>query len=342
MQDKFGRWDKIYVTAVEPILVMVLFAFHMWLAFFFFRIDIAPVAILSILSCMVYIIGAFFKGENKTQNVMFMVFCEIGVFSLMSTIILSFRSGFFLYALPLPLSSFIELTDKKRRKFMCIAISIAMFLMIPLAFICAPLVVEYRVRMEPYDYMFLVGNFVIIVASYVTNVYVYMQRTEKQATETKYKSEHDTLTGLYNRSFLSQHVRAAVRRGRLKGSLIMFDIDNFKRINDEYGHDVGDIALKKVSEMAQSLIREDDILVRWGGEEFVIYIAGMTLDKAAAKAEEIRTLISITPYHEEKRLTISLGVTAFAPGENFETAMKRADQNLYIAKETGKNKVVKN
>lgn len=150
MQDKLGRWDKIYGTAVEPILVLVLFAFHVWLSVFFFRIDIAPVAILSILSCLVYIIGALFKGENKTQNVMFMVFCEIGVFSLISTVILSFRSGFFLYALPLPLSSFIELTDKRRRKFIFIAVSIAMFLMIPLSFLCAPIVVEYRVRMEPY------------------------------------------------------------------------------------------------------------------------------------------------------------------------------------------------
>ena len=340
MRGLLAKLEKAYVKSSGPIFVVTVFLFHAWLATFFVRINIYPVAILSACSCLVYIVAPFVKSDNKEQTIIFIGFCEIAAFSILSTIFVSFECGFFLYAVPLPLSSFIEIEDRKRRKFFFIFSSIAMVVLAPLAYFLAPLNAAYIERMLPYNHSFLVGNFLVVVGTYATNVYVYMRKYDKENLAIKYDSEHDALTGMYNRNFINRYVKAAARRGGLDCAIIMFDIDNFKKINDEFGHDVGDIALKKVSGIAKSLVREEDIPVRWGGEEFVLYIKGMSFEKAIEKAEEIRAHIAATPYHEDKHLTISSGVTVIKKRESFAVAMKRADENLYTAKTTGKNKVV--
>lgn len=340
MKITIDRLRKIYFSSSGPIFIVMSFVFHAWLASFFIRINILPVAVLSIMSCCTYVVPFFMKKENLEQNTIFLVFCEIGVFSLLSTMILSMRSGFFLYCLPLPLSSFIEINDTKRKKYIFISATIAMLLLVPLSDLARGFFEVYRERMEPYNYTFLLGNFFVVVASYAVNVYVYIRVRERMVKATRYEADHDALTGLYNRNYYDRYLEISERSGGLKGCYIMIDIDNFKSINDKFGHDVGDIALKTVARVAGRLIREKDILVRWGGEEFVLFIEGMPLDDAVVKAEIIRNAIEHTAFHESEYLTVSIGVTEIRDSEDSSTALKRADENLYVAKTTGKNKVV--
>lgn len=340
MKITISKLRKIYFSSSGPIFIGLSFLFHVWLASFFIRINILPVAVLSIMSCLAYIVPFFMKKENLEQNTMFLVFCEIGVFSLVSTMILSMRSGFFLYCLPLPLSSYIEINDVKRKKGIFISSTIAMLLLVPLSDLAKDVFAVYRERMEPYNYTFLLGNFFVVVASYAVNVYVYMRVRERMVKETKYEADHDALTGLYNRNFFDRYLKISEEGGGAKGCYIMIDIDNFKSINDRYGHDVGDIALRTVARITGRLIRGNDILVRWGGEEFVLFIEGMPLDDAVVKAEIIRNAIEHTAYHESEHLTVSLGVTEVRDSEDSSVTLKRADENLYVAKTTGKNKVV--
>ena len=317
-------WEKIkrvYSASSGPIFIVGCFWIHVWFIWFFLRIGILPIAIISCISCLVYLLPLVMKKEDLEQNVIFLIFCEISVFSLIATMILSMRCGFFIYCLPLPLTSYIEITNLKRRKFLFLSTTIAMLLLVPLSDLAEGLFSVYRQRMAPYEYMFLIGNFFIVVAAYAINVYVYMKQREHTAKEIKYKSEHDALTGLHNRTYFYQYVADALRKGSFAGCFIMVDIDNFKKINDQNGHDVGDMALQTVARTVKGMVRENDLFVRWGGEEFVVFIERMSLEDATEKAEYIREAVAGTEYRESKYLTVSVGVTEIRDEEGYEAAL---------------------
>jgi diguanylate cyclase (GGDEF)-like protein len=125
-------------------------------------------------------------------------------------------------------------------------------------------------------------------------------------------------------------------------SLIMGDIDSFKQINDTYGHDMGDVALKSVTAIFRQSIGNDDVICRWGGEEFLLLING---DGARATfiAETVRKKVEenlIVFKGTELKFTMTLGVTYYKPGYDLDSLIKQADNNMYYGKRHGKNQVV--
>jgi diguanylate cyclase (GGDEF)-like protein len=154
----------------------------------------------------------------------------------------------------------------------------------------------------------------------------------------------DSLTGLNNRRHffdLATHLFDHSIRYRETFSIILFDLDNFKQINDTYGHIAGDEVLRALSAICRHLVRKVDVIARYGGEEFVIALPMAGLDQAAMIAERLREEIEQTSfaYHNQSiRLTISLGVAAYLGIEDtLESVLERADQALYLAKQTGRN-----
>lgn len=124
-------------------------------------------------------------------------------------------------------------------------------------------------------------------------------------------------------------------------SLIMFDIDHFKSVNDTYGHDVGDAVLREISQLVRDNIRDQDTLARWGGEEFMVLSANSTMKRARRVAERLRTAVeSFSFTGVPRQVTSSFGVALHVSGETADELVKRADEALYEAKETGRNKVV--
>lgn len=124
-------------------------------------------------------------------------------------------------------------------------------------------------------------------------------------------------------------------------SFILFDIDNFKQVNDTYGHSAGDEVIVSIIKYARNIIRKDDILARWGGEEFVIIMPNAKLNEATELATRVREQISLIKHiHIKQNITCSFGVTAFVKGDTTKSITRRADQLLYLAKEYGKNRVV--
>lgn len=153
----------------------------------------------------------------------------------------------------------------------------------------------------------------------------------------------DHLTQSYNRFKWDEDCASEIERAKATGadlSLISFDIDHFKRINDTYGHDIGDKTLIDVVKVAHSAMRTMDSLYRTGGEEFAVLLPGTNINAGAHLAERIRAAIEQHDFEQVGAVTISLGVTQFngAPDTGEEFA-KRADQALYHSKETGRNKV---
>jgi diguanylate cyclase (GGDEF)-like protein len=159
----------------------------------------------------------------------------------------------------------------------------------------------------------------------------------------------DELTGVMSYSKLMEslehQVERAVRRGHERSplSLIMSDLDFFKKVNDTYGHMVGDLVLQHLARRIKSATRDFDIIGRFGGEEFVIIMADTDLELAKTIAERIRTGVMSAPFHVKKfniHVTISLGVAMLMPGESKESLLERADAAMYEAKRRGRNCVV--
>ncbi len=158
----------------------------------------------------------------------------------------------------------------------------------------------------------------------------------------------DGLTKAYNKRYFLERIEnelAFARRHATTLSLVLFDVDHFKRINDTFGHIAGDHALTHLASLAQSTIRSEDVFARVGGEEFAVLCRGVTLSQAGILAERIRAHVERSPLTYEAvqiPLTVSLGVSAFpdSPAERPEQLVAAADEALYEAKRTGRNRVL--
>jgi diguanylate cyclase (GGDEF)-like protein len=158
----------------------------------------------------------------------------------------------------------------------------------------------------------------------------------------------DALTGLANRRFLETNINpltAGIRRRNSTMGVLMCDLDFFKQVNDEYGHDVGDQVLKTLAVIIQEAVRGSDIVIRYGGEEFLILLMDCEIEKAIEVAEKIRTAVEEQLFRVDDisiRKTLSIGVSIYpVDGDGFWQCVKHADISLYQAKDTGRNKVLR-
>lgn len=166
-----------------------------------------------------------------------------------------------------------------------------------------------------------------------------MKKMEKQL---KKLSVTDRLTQLYNRLKTDEVLEYELTkslRSRNPFSIIIFDIDNFKEINDTYGHSFGDSVLVELSNILTDTLRSTDTLGRWGGEEFIIICPDTNIDGAITVAEKIRATIENNEFKEVGEVTCSFGVTEFKAGDTNSTIVARADTALYEAKKKGRNRV---
>ncbi|SFV59379.1 diguanylate cyclase/phosphodiesterase (GGDEF & EAL domains) with PAS/PAC sensor(s) [hydrothermal vent metagenome] len=153
----------------------------------------------------------------------------------------------------------------------------------------------------------------------------------------------DNLTQVYNRHKLNEIIQAEiemVKRYEENSAIVMIDIDHFKYVNDTYGHDIGDVVLKFLCQTILHSIRKVDTFGRWGGEEFILILSHLDISQALIKAESIRKTIENSLIDGKYKITISMGVTKFKNEDTMTQLLKRVDDLLYEAKETGRNKVV--
>lgn len=189
----------------------------------------------------------------------------------------------------------------------------------------------------------IAGVIITILASKGT--YKYVQMTEEMRRKNTLLSRDivkDMLTGIYNRSYLDTKIIEETKRvNRYDGklSMIYFDLDHFKVVNDTYGHEKGDAVLKKITLVVSSKIRGSDIFARWGGEEFAILMPNTDFQSAMAVAEKLRASIELTVHPAVGKVTASFGVAEYIPNECIVNWFNRADNELYRAKTNGRNRV---
>jgi diguanylate cyclase (GGDEF)-like protein/PAS domain S-box-containing protein len=170
---------------------------------------------------------------------------------------------------------------------------------------------------------------------------VYHDITNEKLLEELYIT--DPLTKLYNRAHFDEVVNFIVKHQRKADTdfvLVITDIDHFKSINDTYGHQIGDEALVSVANTLKDSLREDDLIARWGGEEFVIMLKNVTLDEAKTIIEKVRASVEKNKINDTISATASFGITKYILGEDIKKTFKRVDDALYEAKKSGRNRAV--
>jgi diguanylate cyclase (GGDEF)-like protein len=197
-------------------------------------------------------------------------------------------------------------------------------------------------------YRFLLAYLVLAWISFMVE-YIRIQtrqRLQEMQSRLDFQARTDELTGLANRRGFKEYLGGfEQRRGQSKGlfAVIIGDLDNFKDINDAHGHEVGDFVLQEIGRILKTLVRTEDLVVRWGGEEFLILLEGTDLKGAEILAEKVRKKIASTNVVSSDNpiyVTMSLGVDAQRPKENLFATLGSADKAMYEAKRKGRNCVV--
>ena len=157
-------------------------------------------------------------------------------------------------------------------------------------------------------------------------------------------SKMDALTDMHNHRTFQEYFDTMIRQASRSDNslqLAIFDIDDFKRINDTFGHSVGDIILQRISSKIKTMVTVDDITVRYGGEEFAVILTNKTMEQSLILLESIRKAIQDESHIELNRnVTVSVGVHEYYKGEAKEEVFNKVDDALYEAKHSGKNKIV--
>jgi len=157
-----------------------------------------------------------------------------------------------------------------------------------------------------------------------------------------HESIRDPMTGALNRRQLSTHLETSLaykKRNNINSAILMFDIDHFKRINDNFGHDIGDKVIIKLVKLINEHSREVDLLFRIGGEEFILLMNDIDINFAQDIAEKLRMIIRVEPIIENHPVTVSIGICAPLNHFSIDIWVKNADNALYVAKNQGRNQV---
>jgi len=198
-----------------------------------------------------------------------------------------------------------------------------------------------KIIKDEVDYIFTIKinnfhDYFIITLTDITQI-------THQSLEYKHEANFDALTKIYNRNMFDRLIAQKIivaKKEKTSFVFILLDIDFFKKVNDTYGHLVGDDVLVTLSKLIQKHTRDSDLFARWGGEEFVLAF-DVSLDRGMQITESLRKHIEAEEFDIVKSITCSFGVTEFRSDDTIDTMLKRADEALYEAKETGRNRVCK-
>ena len=185
----------------------------------------------------------------------------------------------------------------------------------------------------------------IVLNNQVIHIIIFDDITEELDTLRNVKEEatRDPLTGLFNRGRFNEVLTQEVKLSKSTNtslSIIFLDIDHFKNVNDTYGHSVGDEVLVGLAQVLNRVVRTGDFVSRWGGEEFVVTLQATNADQAVIVAEKLRIIVSEHNFEGIPNQTISLGVTEYIENEEEQKFIRRVDEALYEAKNSGRNRVV--
>lgn len=348
--------DEVIETKTKMrALVIITMAIHLLYMQMFTICSVFPLVMYNLIVMALYIMLFLAIKSEQVVLVYSLTFGELVFNAILSTVLVGWDSGFFLCIICIvPIGFYLAFSTIKSKW----RIVFPLFLTL-IAYIVYVLLYQYtlkngtliEVKTEKIPTLFMANTFVIFfLLAIVSFNFIIEMLDSTHALLTKNESlghaaNVDPLTGLLNRRGMEIHLQETMNSAKLKGTLfsvIIGDIDNFKRINDTFSHECGDRALIHVADIMKGAIRAGDAVCRWGGEEFLILVQGNG-DTARMIGERIRQTIenhSFMYKDDEIRFTMTFGASAYEPGFAMSTIIKQADDKLYEGKTSGKNKVV--
>lgn len=337
------------------ILIGSIASVHVFLLAIFCAFHITPLFIFNIFSVLTYILCFWLMwGEREHYlTIYYITYIEVILHSFAATICLGWKFGFAQYIIAIiPVGYYICYTlDIERRKFTIATLSgvfsaLAFLACKFISFFREPLIALNNVALELSLYVFnsLCAFVFLIVFSlvFVYEIKLSSSQLKHQNAILDKLASTDPLTGLYNRRSMDIFLAQAAET-KSSFALIMCDIDNFKSVNDTYGHDFGDVVLKGIAGITAEQVKGHGYVCRWGGEEILILINNASEESSFRIAENIRRNVANRVFElNEKwiRCSLTLGIALHDGKESVEETITRADYNLYCGKRNGKNAVV--
>jgi len=333
-----------WFTANRNILFLaVCLGIHGIYTFVFRTLDVWQLAALNFFSCAYYF-DILFIRKDTSEHGMVCTYFEILIFSVLSEIALGPDYGFFLYIVGMSAAVFYLVPSYGNKRFLYQIIGIVTAIVLEGSILILDIrFPDIQKVMAPYQTPLYLVNIGIAASIVLTATFFYSKETEKVWKSLEYNTNHDALTGLYNRRFLERYIEEIPYDKRTKYVIAMVDIDFFKRVNDTYGHEAGDKVLMKVASCLQNTAGENNLAVRWGGEEFILYFPDTTQEEIYLEMEQLRQevqalVIPSAGYHI--RITITSGIACGLEDSNYEKVINSADEKLYLGKQRGRNCVI--
>ncbi len=341
MGKKFLEFLSKEKTLLFLIMCLMVHAFNSVL---FYCLKLYPYTYLNIFSTVFYALVLLGFKKHTDFYIIFTYF-EIVTFSFISELFSGGQFFYIFYVVGMVSVVFYLLPPKMHLKhifqWIGIAYAIAIFF-IRLRNIC--LFPQYAQIVDACkdEISFLNLCITLFTLFYVSNLYMF--ELNSASDKLNYYSNHDLLTGLFNRRFFEYIMKRNKNENENEYSIAIFDIDDFKKVNDTYGHQAGDCVLKVVSNMIEDNAREDYVPVRWGGEEFILYMPQTSSEKAFLQLEELRKKIkdTVVDFDNYKiQVSVTIGMCSGSSLTDYESVIRKADDRLYFGKRNGKNCVVK-
>lgn len=316
---------------------------HAAYVYVFHQIDIQFLAALNIFSCCFYFFYLVIKRDTSERS-MLATYFEILFFSVLSELALGPDYGFFLYIIGMSATLFYLLPSYVNKRFLYQLFGIALVLVLEGLIILSGIHFDgVQSAARAYQPVIFLANIGVTASIVLAAAFFYSKEIETVWGSLNYNVNHDTLTKLYNRRYLETEIRNIPEERRKEFVICMVDIDYFKRVNDTYGHDAGDVVLATVASCLKEAAGEDNLAVRWGGEEFIIYFQNMKREQVFPVIEQLRRRIEgmvIETEGQRIHVTITGGIAEGRPESNYEKVIKSADEKLYIGKQQGRNRVI--
>ena len=326
---------------------------HIFLCLLFGYFKVYPLFIFNIISVIIYLSSALLIRRGLLWAVYYITYTEIILHAFVTTMIIGWQFGFSQYIIALiPVGYYICYEMHTNRYKMVIAnvsalAATASYLScMMISYYTTP---AYASNMQTWELKLYFFNSICTFVFLIVFSLIFISEIKWSHTQLSNQNaileklaNIDPLTGLYNRRsmdiFLNQALKADAGF-----SLIMCDVDNFKKVNDTYGHDFGDIVLKEVAQIATLLVKSNGYVCRWGGEEILILINSSAKEQVGRIAENIRRNVANHVFELNNRwihCTLTLGISTYRDGDTIEETIANADYNLYQGKRNGKNRVI--
>lgn len=310
--------------------------------FFLFHLLGSPIlAWVNVASVAMYVVAYWALGKRRNGLAIALIWAEVVIHAALGIVLIGWESGFHYYLLMFIPALFVSMGLRDA--------------VVALAGLWCYYVVLYLLMwfIEPVQpiapgallgvYLF---NLSVVFAMFSYLSFFYLSMVTSANRKLRLMATTDSLTGLFNRRHMTYLAEKEVARFQRNGHPVAFlvlDIDHFKAINDQYGHETGDRVLEDIAGIIKDQLRIQDLIARWGGEEFLAVLPDTGLQSAQASAERVRQALLaydwLAPNGERIDITISAGVSEFRGDDNLNSAINRADRALYRSKELGRNRV---